>query len=281
MCGGRCQGSARGRLHPPVGTPGIRARGADGTGTSGVLGSRTPGTVPCRPGSGHPGVPRRPRRRPVDHTRTSPKTARAALLQGPGASVRAMGGRRVLPLALGHAAAPRDGPDREPALPGRQRLRMDGGRADVLRRARPLRRRDAEHPVRRSSTPPRATAAARPSGSSVPGWPTAGPATASSSRRRPPRWRRTTRCRAARSWRRRTGRWRTCAPTGSTSTTPTTTTRRRRWRRPCGRSTSSCGRGRCATSRRRTTRRRGCGRPGRSPTGSGSPGTWPCSRTTT
>jgi aryl-alcohol dehydrogenase-like predicted oxidoreductase len=40
-------------------------------------------------------------------------------------------------------------------------------------------------------------------------------------------------------------------------------------------------RGRCATSGRRTTRRRGCARPGRSPTGSGSPGTWPSSRTTT
>ena len=177
MCGGRCQGSARGRLHPRRGR---RRRGLPAS----AHGARTARAIrpfsaagPRAPCHVAPGV------WPAGGPWTAPQTTRRPHPPQPRGRRRA----QVPPSVEAMPQLPGTDLDRQRPVPGRQRLRLDGGRADVLRAAGPLRRRDAEHRAGRSSTPRSPTATGRRSGSSAPGWPPAGCATAWSWPRRPRR----------------------------------------------------------------------------------------------
>src|SRR3954447_16003809 len=103
------RGSAPSRLHlPGRGAPGIRARGADDSGVSGRFSEAGP-RAPChvRLTSDQWGVISAP----ADDPPAPPDT-------GAGTASR---------LAWGHVTAARNGPRRQRAVPGRQRLRLDGG----------------------------------------------------------------------------------------------------------------------------------------------------------
>ena len=232
-----------------TGTSGAAPSGADPRGPP-RRADPDPGTVPCNARDpGHSGG-----------VIASPAGPRRSLPSQRG------GGVAVRRLAWGHAAAPRDRPDRQRPLPRRQRLRLDGGRADVLRRPRPLRSTPST-PARRPFVDTAEMYGAGRSEQILGGW------------------------MADRGLRDRVvvatkaspmdkehplsaagdpGRGRAladagCRPTGSTCTTPTTTTRRRRSRRPCRRSTSSCRRGKvryvAASNYSAARLRRGAARP--------------------
>ena len=153
-------GSVPGRGGAGGDLPASAHGGADGSGASGqfsVAGPRAPCHVGL--GSGQRGAIRRPRTTP------SPPPV-------PQASVDASGGGG--PIAWAHATPARNRPGRQRPLPGRQRLRLDGGRS---RRPSPsstassTRRRPAAGVRRHRGVLSRRCAR---SGSSATGWPRAG-----------------------------------------------------------------------------------------------------------